>query len=222
MKLSVTDPANETEMDLIRFLKSVENDPQSGILALRTDAPGLCIEVALDSRHDWLADSGLFDRCNDDLATRFLEAFVAGKLSVNFPIAMQLSKLLAKRGGLIRETIEPLLATPDWRSLSAPSLLLSYLALHGEGERIAMQLLDTVPEDCRDGLFLACYRRESEVLDRKLMQKFAAWDLEDWHPTATGEIVFLGGFIAKWLARYPFADLENVIRIYFRRRCVAG
>ncbi len=84
------------------------------------------------------------------------------------------------------------------------------------GAALAGRLLDQVPEDGRDGLFLACYRLQSEKLDRKLIEKFTKWGEEGWCLGATDELYALEQFIAKWLGLYPFEDLEGVIRLIAR------
>ena len=83
---------------------------------------------------------------------------------------------------------------------------------------MAEQLLDRVPEDCRDGLFLACHKLQSEKLDRKLIAKFMEWGAGPWSPGATGELYALEQFIAKWLRLYSYMDLEGVVRLYFNQR----
>jgi len=86
-------------------------------------------------------------------------------------------------------------------------LFLSYLALRDDGASLAAHLLDEVPEDARDGLFLGCHRLRSEPLDRRLMRKFVEWGAGPWSPGSTGELYALEKFIAKWLGLYRFGDL---------------
>jgi hypothetical protein len=65
-------------------------------------------------------------------------------------------KLLSTHGHLVAEIMDPLLNTLNWSSYSEHQLFLSYLALRTDGPSLATHLLDVVPEDARDGLFLAC------------------------------------------------------------------
>ena len=137
---------------------------------------------------------------------------------VSWSVAVQLSKLLSTRGRLVSEKIDPLLETTDWSSFSNHQLFLSYLALRDDGASLACELLDVVPEDARDGLFLACQRICSEELDSKLMGKFMKWSEEKCDPCSTGEIYALEQFIGKWLKLYEFGDLKGVIHLYFKHR----
>jgi hypothetical protein len=133
-------------------------------------------------------------------------------------ISEQLSKLLSTRGGLVADVMDPLLKTVNWGTFSNHLLFLSYLAVREDGPSLAQHLLDVVPEDGRDGLFLACYILRSESLDRKLIEKFVELDSGAWDPGSTGELYALEQFIAKWLDVYPYANLERVVRIYFKHR----
>jgi hypothetical protein len=81
-----------------------------------------------------------------------------------------------------------------------------------------MQLLDVVGDDFRDGLFIACLRINSEELDRKLIRKFPEWEEEGAALHDTGNIYALQQFLTKWLKRYPYSDLEKVVKLYFRHK----
>ena len=186
-------------------------------MALRTDVDGWCADIDLDARYDLFAPECIFNDCDDAEAKTFLKAFLANELSVGWSVDVQLSKLLSSRGRLVGEIIDPLLTTLDWSSSNTHQLFLSYLALRPDGATLAEQLLDEVPKDAREGLFLACYRLRSENLDRKLIAKFEEWGAVNWDPGATGELNALKVFIAKWLKLYSYKDLEGVIRLYFGR-----
>src|SRR5881394_821246 len=147
---------------------------------------------------------------------------ILGEPILNAPafvsLRSRLSKLLSQKGRLVSETIDPLLRSLDWSSWSSYQLFLSYLAVRDDGAELASRLLDQVPEDARDGLFLACYRLQSTALDRKLIDKFLEWGAEGWSPESTGELYALEQFIAKWLGLFPYRDLEGVVRLYFEQR----
>lgn len=205
---------NQSEYALIAFLTEIK-DGKIGFLELSTDLDEMCADIQLDARYDFFTSECIFDACSDAQAKQFLESFVAKELSVGWDVCLQLSKLLSTRGHLVSETLDQLLTTQDWNCYGSHQLLLSYLAVREDGPTLAIRFLDQVPEDSRDGLFLACYKLQSEALDKKLLQKFMAWGAENWPPGGTGELYALGQFIAKWIGLYPYRDLEAVIRLYF-------
>lgn len=209
---------NQSERELVAYLTGLKGR-KIGFMELHTDVPDSCAEIFLDARYRLFASECIFDDCTDAQAKLFLESFLANGLSVGWEVSLQLSKLLATRGQLVRQTIEPLLMTLDWGTYNIHLLYLSYLALiKEEGPALAGRMLDEVPEDGRDALFLACHRLQSEKLDSKLIEKFMEWGTGNWGPADTGELYALEQFIAKWLGLYPFRDLEGVIRLYFRHR----
>jgi hypothetical protein len=179
-------------------------------------------DVYLDASFELFTSRGLFDAATDEQATFFLNSFLDQNFHCGWGLSEQLSKLLSVRGHLVAPRMtamfDSLLQKDSW--VGTYQLFLSYLAVHPDGAKFAIQLLDRVDQDCRDGLFLACHRLNSEELDRKLMQKFQEWDSDSnsWSPSATGELYALEQFIAKWLDRYPVAELENLLRIYFKHR----
>lgn len=208
---------NLSEQALVSYLSEIKGR-KIGFMELRTNVDGWCADITLDARYDLFASECIFDDCNDKQAKVFLDAFLGDCFSVSWSVSEQLSKLLSKRGRLVSERMDPLLKTLNWGSVSSHQLFLSYLAVRDDGAAVASDLLDIVPEDARDGLFLACHRLRSESLDRKLMKKFVGWSAEQWCPGSTGELYALEQFVAKWLRLYPYADLENVIRLYFEHR----
>jgi hypothetical protein len=205
------------EQALVSYLAEIK-PRKIGFIDLRTNVDGWCADISLDARYDLFTSECIFDDCTDAQAETFLAAFLAHGFAVSWSVSEQLSKLLCVRGRLVSENIEPLLRTLDWRSCATHQLFLSYLAVRADGAALAAQLLEQVPEDARDGLFLACHRLKSEELDRKLIAKFAEWGAGRWDPVATGELYALEQFIAKWLGLYPYRDLEGVIRLYFKYR----
>lgn len=206
-----------SEHELISYLAGIK-DRTIGFLELSMDLDEVCGDIHLDARYDLFTSECIFDDCSDTQAKLFLESFLANDLSVGWTVSLQLSKLLAKRGRLVSQTMDALLTTLDWSSYGAHQLFLSYLVVRADGAALAGELLDRVQEDARDGLFLACHRLQSEELDRKLMVRFVEWGAAHWDLGSTGEVYALEQFIAKWLGLYPYRDLEGVIRIYFRHR----
>jgi hypothetical protein len=205
------------EQALVAYLAQIK-PRKIGFLELNMDsvATGWCADIHLDARYDLFTSECIFDDCEDSQAKLFLESFVSGGFSVSWSVSVQLCKLLSARGHLVGGIMDPLLSKLDWNSVSRRLLFLSYLAVREDGATLAGRLLDQVPDDGRDGLFLACHRLHSEPLDRKLMAKFVEWGEGGSGFAAPGQVYALEQFIAKWLAIYPYCDLETVIRLYFK------
>ncbi len=210
---------NPAEQALVSYLTQIK-PYKIGFLELWTDENGWCANLDLDARYNLFTSECIFDDCSDTQARLLLEAFLTNRLSVSWSVSQQLSKLLSKRGRLVKEIMDPLLEKLDWSCCSAEQLFLSYLAVRDDGASWAARLLDEVREDFRDGIFLACFKLKSEELDRKLIKKFIEWEAGHWSAGSTGELHALEQFIGKWLGLYPYADLEGVIRLYFRHRAV--
>ena len=208
---------NLSEQTLVSYIAGIK-DQKPGVGELHTDVDGRCADIVLDARYALFTSECIFDDCDETQVKMFLIAFLAHNLSVGWSVSVQLSKLLSSRGLLVGNIADPLMETLDWSSCGIHQLFLSYLAVHRKGAALAEQLLDRVPEDCRDGLFLACHKLQSEKLDRKLIAKFMEWGAGPWSPGATGELYALEQFIAKWLRLYSYMDLEGVVRLYFNQR----
>jgi hypothetical protein len=208
---------NPEEQALVAYLNEIK-PKKIGFVEFYTDVPGWCVDIHLDRRYDLLAPECIFDECSDAQAKIFLEAFLAGKLAVSWSVSEQLSKLLSTRGLLVREAIDSIVASVDWSCCGSNQLFLGYLALRNDGPELAAKLLDTIRDDFRDGLFLACHRLQDEKLDRKLMAKFVEWEAQGDDLVSTGCTYALEQFIAKWLKLYPYRDLEAVIKLYFSHR----
>ena len=203
------------EQELVDYLTEIK-ERRIGFMELRTDVDGWCADISLDARYDLFTSECIFDDCDDARAECFLKAFLQSELDVSWSVSEQLSKLLSIRGGLVSHVMDPILTTRNWDSIGNHLLFLSYLAVKKDGATLAMRLLDQVPNDGRDGLFLACFKLTSEELDRKLIRKFEEWDTQNWDPANTGELGALKKFIGKWLRLYHYKELEAVIRLYFR------
>ncbi len=164
-----------------------------------------------------LEDSCLFDLCSDDEALILLNWFIAKGYTWDFDLDLQFSLLLLKRGFLVQERMEKIIKSYDWASYASPHQFLSFLPNMPNSEKWVLKLADQVPEDARDGFFMACLNMKSETIDRKLMAKF-----EEWYSSpgkamdGTGEHGWLGAFIKKWINIYPYETLRDVIQIFFR------
>ena len=141
----------------------------------------------------------LFSDVSDEEANLLLGAFVDGKTFCTYDIMRHLSRLLATKGLLVSRKVDKILERTDWESYAAPQLLLSYLAVKPDGDKWIIRLLDIVPEDCRDGLFLACWYLDDFGVNKRLLAKLAAWSVDpNWSGAATGEQVWLKRFSNKF------------------------
>ena len=148
-----------------------------------------------------------------------LDDFVCNRTRIGFGLSCQLARLLSEKGWLVAKKMDRILEKTDWRRYGIPQLLLSYLAVKPDGAELAKKLLDVVPEDWRDGLFLACWKIKDKRLHAKLLRKFEEWFTKDeaWGG-GTGEDGWLRRFISKWLTEgtFTYARLEKCIRWHFK------
>jgi hypothetical protein len=156
-----------------------------------------------------------------DREARFiLSDFVGNKTCCGWALNCQMARLLSERGFLIAKRIDKIIEETDW-SRGVHSLLLAYLAVKPDGAILANKLLDIVPNDARDGLFLACWKIKDRKLQSKLLRKFEEWLTTDetWD-CGDGEGAWLGRFVSKWLTSgtFTYARLEKCIRWYFKQQ----
>lgn len=154
----------------------------------------------------------------DDEAKTILRDFIGSKTSCGWSLSCQMARLLSEKGQLVAKRMDKLIERNDW-SNGKHTLLLAYLAAKPDGAEWAKKLLDMVPDDARDGLFLACWKINDLELHAKLLRKFEEWFTKDatWG-CGTGEDGWLGRFISRWLAEgtFTYTRLEKCIRWHFR------
>lgn len=166
-------------------------------------------------------DDSLFalKKATGEEAKIILDDFICNRTRTGFGLSCQMSRLLSERGHLVARKMDRILEKTDWESYAAPQLLLSYLAVKPDGAEWAKKLLDIVPGDARDGLFLACWKIKDRELHSKLLGKFEEWFTEDetWGG-GDGEGEWLGRFLSKWLTEgtFTYARLEKCVRWHFR------
>ena len=167
----------------------------------------------------FVSDKGMLHSASDGEAKILLSDFIAKRTKIGYGLSCELSRLLSERGHLVSRKMDRILEKTDWESYAAPQLLLSYLAVKPDGAEWAKKLLDIVPGDARDGLFLACWKIKDRELHSKLLGKFEEWFTEDetWGG-GDGEGEWLGRFLSKWLTEgtFTYARLEKCIRWHFR------
>ena len=176
---------------------------------------------ALAEENDGLAAPFIFDECSDDDAKLLLGSFIDFRSLYQYDLALQLSRLLARRGALVRARMGRILAKTDWKSGGANGLLLSYLASRKGSDPLICRLLDTVCEDNRDGLFLACWHSSGKKVQKCLKRKFENWIEGDasWG-SGTGEAWWLGAFLSKWTSErtFPYEQLQTLTQWHLERQ----
>ena len=183
---------------------------------------GMTISLdALSDGHCELAAPFIFDECSDDDAKLLLESFIDYRALYQYDLAFQLSRLLARRGSLVRARMGRILAKTDWRSYGSNGLLLAYLASRKGSEALVCRLLDVVGEDNRDGLFLACWHSSGKKVQKCLKRKFESWIESDgsWG-NGTGEAWWLGAFLSKWTVEgtFPYEQLQALTQWHLERQ----
>ncbi len=166
-----------------------------------------------------LDDSQWVLRGATDGEARFiLRDFVGNKTYCGWSLNCQMARLLSERGLLIARIMDKIIEETDW-SHGICTLLLSYLAVKPDGVEWAKKLLDVVPNDARDGLFLACWKIKDMGLHSKLLRKFEEWITE--YPTwggGDGETGWLKHFLGKWISEgtFSYEKLKKLIVWHFR------
>ena len=172
--------------------------------------------ISLDALVQWGMDAPyIFGDIDDEDAKLLLESFIDFRSLYHFDLALQLARLLAERGTLVRARMGRIIAKTDWSSYGSNGLLLSYLGSVKGADAQIRRLLDIVPEDGRDGLFVACWKSQSARVQKKLLEKFERWIEDDPDfGSGTGEAAWLGAFLAKWMreGEFPYDRLESLVR----------
>ena len=194
------------------------------IVNKRNDVSDVCLDeesnqVYFNGGPDFFDKECIFDSCSNDVAAVLLRKFLNKEISMGWSVSCELSKLLAKRGGLVAEIAEPIVTEPREKGFSERFLFLSYFANSIVWEPFCIDFLDWVPEDGRDGLFLACYMLNTPRIYVKLTQKFSEGMMADakWGG-GTGEGPALERFVAKWDGCPNFTSHDN-LREALRSAC---
>ena len=142
-----------------------------------------------------LEDEWLLKSITDEEAVFVLNRFLDGDTGCAYDMLCQFSRLLVEKGALIKTRLQCFYKDKDWSSYSAPQLTLSGLMHLPDAVMRIQELLNVVPEDCRDGLFLACWHLRDAKVDKRLIEKFKEWVADPgWSGEATGEKVWFKRF----------------------------
>lgn len=147
-----------------------------------------------------LSWKGIFEECSDEELILLFTALIETQ-PLDWDMAFKIAKLLPKKGYLLKNTLDGCIAN---FFCNYNQLLLAYLGSDQKYESEIIKLLDEVPEDARDGLFLACEALNTPAICRKLMEKFTQWIKADPdYGIGSGEGVFLKDFLFRWKGIAP-------------------
>lgn len=145
-----------------------------------------------------LEDDWLLKSMTDEESVLVLNRFLDGDTDCAHDLLCQFARLLVEKGGLIRSRLQGFYQEKDWSSYSAPHLTLSGLVHLSDAATCIRKLLDVVPEDCRDGLLLACWYLNDLSVNKRLCEKFEEWTADPaWSGAAIGEMAWLRRFSDK-------------------------
>jgi hypothetical protein len=167
---------------------------------------------------DYFADESIYDPVDDATATWLLQDFLTSKAEVGWNVLKELSKFLWKRGHLVHDqastTVHDLAKLDRDEGGFTPwiehQLCLSYLCRMEDGQVLAIRLLDTVPEDFRDGLLLACYRMDTPAIYEAVKAHVRQWIADIWLGESTGEKWLVHRMVQKWDRTHPRGDHDDI------------
>ncbi len=162
----------------------------------------------------------LFSDVSDDEALTLLRAFVSKDNHCTFEILRHFARLMAVKGSLVCDLMDPIISSTDWGSYASPTSLLAYLAVKSDGVDWILRLLDVVPNDGRAGLFTACWYCEDVHVQEKLVVKFEEWTKGPTWGSGDGEDSWLECFLGKWITQesFPYERLKNLVLWHFNHK----
>ena len=157
-----------------------------------------------------LSRQSIFRECSEDELTLLFSALIENK-ALDWGIALEIAKILPEKGHLIEDKF----SIDDWDAntfYSCKQMLLAALGCDQKYESVIIKLLDAVPVDARDGLFMACEALNTPAIFCKLMEKFTLWIKADPdYGIGTGEDGYLENFIALWQKTQDRKSLDDFI-----------
>ena len=165
-----------------------------------------------------LSRQGIFKECSEEELTLLFSALIENK-ALNWDIALEIAKLLPEKGHLIEDKF----SIDDWAAnpfYGFNQLLLAALGSDQKYESEIIKLLDAVPVDARDGLFMACEALNTPAIFCKLIEKFTLWIKADPdYGNSTGEGRDLVNFIALWQKTQDRKSLDDFIAFCRKNWC---
>ena len=165
-----------------------------------------------------LGQQRIFKQCSEEELTLLFSALIENK-ALHWGIALEIAKFLPEKGHLIEDKF----SIDDWDAnnfYSFNQMLLAALGCDQKYESEIIKLLDAVPVDARDGLFMACEALNTPAICRKLMEKFTQWIKADPdYGIATGEDGYLKKFIALWQKTQNDKSVDEFIAFCRKNWC---
>ncbi len=207
----------ENIKEIIKLLRSIPEVKECGKLHIPTrDWPLICFEDlgACDIKYP---DLDLFDKCSDDVAKKLLRYYIKNSKLFYDEFENHLAHLLAKRGNLIRDEIEPIIRDINWISHAPPYKFLSFIVNLPDFHQLLDKLLSIINEDSRDGLFIACMDSDDPMTLEILYKHFMIWvNSGKWTGTGSGELGWLYQFLCKFVNHFPSEKLLPLMEHYFK------
>lgn len=195
------------------------SDLTEAVLRQRTDVDEIFVagddpESFLDyyGGPDYFDDECIYDSVDDATACWLLEDWIDGQVQIGWECHCELSKLLAKRGHLVRDKVENVVRRIVSGEIGFGSdLCLSFLPSMKDGEQLAIELLDDAPADRRDGLFRACYVLNTQSIYEAFKASVRRWAAADeqWG-NGTGEARLVNRMVDKWDQTFPDSDHADI------------
>ena len=165
-----------------------------------------------------LSRQSIFRECSEDELTLLFSALIENN-ALDWGIALEIAKILPEKGHLIEDKF----SIDDWAAnpfYYFNQMLLAALGCDQKYESVIIKLLDAVPEDARDGVFMACEALNTPAICRKLMEKFTLWIKTDPdYGIATGEGGYLEKFIALWQKTQNDKSVDKFIAFCRKNWC---
>jgi hypothetical protein len=161
---------------------------------------------------DYFDEVCIYDCVDDVTACWLLNDWLDGQVQVGWECHCELSKLLAKRGHLIRDKVESVVRQIASGEVSFGSdLCLSFLPSMKDGEQLAYGLLDIASADRRDGLFRACYTLNTDLIYEAFKSSVRRWAAADvcWR-NGTGEAWLVNRMVDKWDQTFPDGNHADI------------
>ena len=206
-------PTTKVNQLIVRQLERHNLEPE---ILFDPDQKGEVV-YCFDNFPQVLDKKSIFAECSDD-ELRLLFNAVIDRKPLDFDIIREICKMLPEKGYLVQDKLEKIIFHSAF-DYSNHQMLFAYLGSDKKYETKIIELLDSVPTDFRDGLFIACDRLNTPAITRKLFEKFTQWITEnDCYGAGTGEDAVLKQFIKKWERSLPVEDLHPEFQQF---RCFA-
>ena len=159
----------------------------------------------------FLDDKCIFSDCSDSELIQLFNAVIT-HYPLDWDISCEVCKMLPRKGYLVKEKLEKIIFNPTFDYCD--QLLLAYLGGALQYEDYIIDFLDKIPEDFRDGIFLACYKLNTSTISCKLVKKFTQWITDPDFGNGTGEEYYLDKFVELWQHKQSPMHCRDFIDFY--------